>query len=96
MILFLIFSILLAIVASLFAIQNSVPVTVAFFNWRFEGSLAIIILLSTLVGILMSSAILLPLLLKRNWQLRRSRNRLSEIEKSNLPNPVFQEPFSKD
>ena len=80
MILFLIFSILLAILASLFAIQNAVPVTVTYLNYRFEGSLAIIILASLLIGILVACAILIPLLIKKNWKISSLQRRVQDLK----------------
>jgi len=66
MVLLLIFSVLLALVAAFFALQNAVPVTVMFFGHPFEGSLAVIILATLASGILITLLILLPLLIKRN------------------------------
>ncbi len=48
--------IILAVVA-LFAVQNSAPVTIAFFSWKFEASLAIVIFLSVLTGALVASVV---------------------------------------
>jgi uncharacterized integral membrane protein len=40
------------IIAGIFSIQNAVPVTVTFLSWKFEASLAIVMLLSVLGGII--------------------------------------------
>jgi putative membrane protein len=40
------------IIAGIFSFQNAVPVTVTFVSWKFEASLAIIVLLSVLGGII--------------------------------------------
>jgi uncharacterized integral membrane protein len=47
-----IYSVFLAIVilALLFAVQNSAPVTVSLLFWKFDASLSIVILLSVLAG----------------------------------------------
>lgn len=47
---------LLAIVAlvTIFSVQNAYPVAVSFLLWRFEASLAIVIFLSVLSGILLA------------------------------------------
>jgi|SRR5690554_2186488 len=45
----LVFSVLVAV----FALQNAYPVTVHFLNWRFEASLALVILFSVLSGALL-------------------------------------------
>jgi lipopolysaccharide assembly protein A len=76
--LLLIFSILLAMIAAVFALQNAVPVTVAFLSWRFEGSLALVVLGSVLVGVLMTLFIFIPVVVKKNWVLSGLRRRLNE------------------
>ncbi len=43
--------ILLALVA-IFSVQNAMPVTVTFMLWKFEASLAIVIFLSLVIGII--------------------------------------------
>lgn len=50
---------LLAIIAlvTIFSVQNASPVAVSFLFWRFEASLAIVIFLSVLSGILIAVVI---------------------------------------
>lgn len=57
--------IVLLIIAGIFSFQNAVPVTVTFLLWKFEASLAIIVLLSVLGGILIGSIITLFMRFKR-------------------------------
>ena len=47
---------LLAVIAlvTIFSVQNASPVAVSFLFWRFEASLAIVIFLSVLSGILIA------------------------------------------
>ncbi len=52
--------IVVAIVA-IFSVQNAVPVAITFLFWKFEASLAIVIFLSVLSGI-MTGAIIISLL----------------------------------
>ncbi len=47
---------IIAIVA-LFSAQNAAPVVVSFLTWRFEASLAIVIVLCVLLGIVIGAAI---------------------------------------
>ena len=42
--------IIMALVA-IFSVQNAIPVAISFFFWKFEASLAIVIFLSVLTGI---------------------------------------------
>ncbi len=46
MLIFLIIGLLLGGAAVIFALQNITAVTVTFFSWQFEGSLAMIVLIS--------------------------------------------------
>ncbi|NWF76473.1 MAG: LapA family protein [Nitrospirae bacterium] len=49
---------------AVFSIQNAMPVGITFFFWRFEASLAIIIFLSVLGGMVAGALILSLLRLK--------------------------------
>jgi uncharacterized integral membrane protein len=40
-----------------FLVQNSVPVTVSFLFWNFEASLAIVVLVSAVAGVVMALAV---------------------------------------
>lgn len=52
--------IIVAVVA-IFSVQNAMPVAIAFLFWKFEASLAIVIFLSVLAGII-AGAIIVSLL----------------------------------
>jgi hypothetical protein len=43
----LIVAIIVAILAVVFALQNAVPITVSFLTWRFESSLALVLLINS-------------------------------------------------
>jgi len=40
------------VLVAIFSVQNAVPVTISFFFWRFDASLAIVIFLSVLTGLI--------------------------------------------
>lgn len=42
--------IIMALVA-IFSVQNAIPIAISFFFWKFEASLAIVIFLSVLTGL---------------------------------------------
>ena len=52
---FLIVALGLAILTVVFALQNTVPVVVSFLIWKFEGSLAMVLMLTFALGVLVSS-----------------------------------------
>ena len=62
----------------LFSVQNAAPVVVAFLSWNFEASLAVIILLCVLTGILIGGAT------ASLWRLKRSIKRRKDIEQGPL------------
>lgn len=92
LIVLLVCSLLLAILAGVFALQNAMPVTVVLFQWRFEGSLAIVILVSLLVGILIALFLTVPVILRHRWTIGSLRRRLTssgqEAEPAEEP-PAF-------
>lgn len=51
---FLIVALGLAILTVVFALQNTVPVVVTFLIWKFEGSLAMVLMLTFALGVLVS------------------------------------------
>jgi uncharacterized integral membrane protein len=58
----------------LFSVQNAAPVVVSFLSWKFEASLAVIILLCVLVGILIGGAT------ASFWRLKRSLKKRKAVE----------------
>ncbi|KKW13656.1 MAG: hypothetical protein UY54_C0030G0007 [Parcubacteria group bacterium GW2011_GWA2_50_10b] len=69
MLIFLIIGLLLGGVSVAFALQNIEVVTVTFLAWQFEGSLAFVILLSLVVGMLVSTLLSLPATIKKSFQI---------------------------
>lgn len=63
--------IIIAVVAA-FSAQNATPVAVSFLSWRFEASLALVIVLSLLAGIIAGMILLSWLRLKRSLRQKRS------------------------
>ena len=54
-----------AVIAIVFALQNAAPVTVSFLFWKFEASLALVLLLTFALGVVVSALISIPVLMKR-------------------------------
>ena len=69
----LVFLLLAALVlglAKLFSVQNSTPVTVWFYNWRFTSTLAYVIFLALCAGALVMALIFLSLGVRRKFRKR--------------------------
>ncbi len=69
----LVFLLLAALVLGLamfFSFQNSAPVTVCFYNWRFTSTLAYVVFLALCLGALVMALIFLSLCLRRRLRKR--------------------------
>ncbi|OGW54822.1 MAG: hypothetical protein A2Y81_12105 [Nitrospirae bacterium RBG_13_43_8] len=54
------------VLVAIFSVQNAVPVTISFFFWRFDASLAIVIFLSVLTGLITGVIVALFLVPKKS------------------------------
>jgi uncharacterized integral membrane protein len=88
--LFLIVGIVFAIGAVTFALQNGVPVTVAFAIWRYESSLAVVLLVALGLGALIAALVSTPSVLRGQWEGARLRRQLAsrDAERANLERRV--------
>ncbi len=73
-------SFVIAVVAVLFAAQNSSIVTVQFLSYFFQQSLGVVILVGFVSGILASLLGYLPSFLRGHWRIRRYNRQISELE----------------
>ncbi|HEV8436705.1 MAG TPA: LapA family protein [Methylomirabilota bacterium] len=72
--------VLVGAAVAVFAVQNISPVVIRFLGWQIEGALSLVVLLSILVGIVLTSLVGLI----RHWRLR-SRIRQLENRLARLP-----------
>ena len=75
-----IFAILFTLGGVLFALQNNVPVMVSFALWQFEGSLALVLLISLALGALIAALVSTPATLRMQWQISRQKSRIARLE----------------
>jgi uncharacterized integral membrane protein len=61
----LILALLIIAVVAVFSAQNALPVSIVFLFWKFQASLAIVIFLSALTGVVIASIIFLWLRIRR-------------------------------
>jgi lipopolysaccharide assembly protein A len=78
--LLLIVGIAFAIAAVGFALQNNVPVTVVFALWRFDSSLAMVLLLALGLGAIIAGLVTSPAVIKGQWTASRLRRQVSDLE----------------
>lgn len=79
--LLLISGIAVAIGAVLFALQNNVPVTVTFILWRFDSTLALVLLIALGLGALIAALVSTPSVIRGQWGGARLRRQLDALEK---------------
>ena len=76
----LIVAIIVAILAVVFALQNAVPITVSFLTWRFESSLALVLLITLALGIIMSLLVSVPSMIKTRKIISNQNKKIRELE----------------
>jgi uncharacterized integral membrane protein len=78
--LMLIFSLIIAVLAVLFAIQNNQQVTVSFLFWSFQASSALVIIISVLTGVLISLLVSTPALTRDKLRIRNLNKKAADLE----------------
>lgn len=76
-------AIFVGIAGVVFAMQNNVPVTVNFLLWRFDSSLAMVLLLAVAVGAIVVALLTTPGTVRRQWVVARQKRRIEDLEKDN-------------
>jgi len=72
----------IAIAIGLFALQNSAMVTISFLSLHYNGSLALILLIVFISGLLAGVFISIPSLLRKRSDLREQKRRVKQLEQS--------------
>lgn len=75
-------AILFAIVGVLFALQNTVPVTVDFMVWNFGSSLVLVRLLALALGGVVVALVSIPAAIRRQSTILCQQSCIAELEKS--------------
>jgi putative membrane protein len=76
------FSLLVAILAVGFAVQNSDATTVQFLVWKFQTPLAVALLLAMALGALISLLASSPSMIRSKNAIRKQKKQVSELEAS--------------
>jgi len=78
--LWLIMAIVIAMLVVIFALQNAIPITVSFLTWKFESSLALILLITIALGALMSLLVSVPSKIKKIKIILNQKKKIQELE----------------
>jgi len=72
---------ILVVAAMIFAVQNSIPVTMTLFSWSVTGSLSLLLIITLIAGILIGVLIMAPSVFRRSVQSSNLKRKVSELEK---------------
>jgi putative membrane protein len=88
-----IFSLIIAFLAILFAVQNVEPVTITFLVWEIQGSLALVLFLTIVAGALISYLASMPGQIRSKRMIANQQKRIAELEeKTAAIQPPDEEP----
>lgn len=76
----LILGLVLGAAAVIFAIQNITPVSIAFLGWQFEGSVALIIILALIAGLILSILFSIPSFIKNKIHTSKLRSDNAKLQ----------------
>jgi putative membrane protein len=82
MVIFLIIALLIAILAIVFALQNTGGVAVTFLVWQFQGSLALVLILALLAGVVVCFFALMPMLIRSRLRASSERKGRATLEET--------------
>jgi uncharacterized integral membrane protein len=74
-------SLLIGIIALLFAFQNNDNIILLFFNWSFNGSLALIIIATLFIGFFIGLIMFVPSSIKAKLDLRKMKKEVENLQK---------------
>ena len=77
---YIILALLLALLVTVFAVQNNAAIAVTLFIWRVEGSLAIILMGTLLLGILVGVFLLAPAVIRARFTTSDLRKKLQKTQ----------------
>jgi uncharacterized integral membrane protein len=81
--LLLILGIVFAIGSVTFALQNNIPVSVVLGVWRYDSSLAVVLLVAVCLGVLIAALVSTPSVIKGQWAGARLRRQIAGLEEDN-------------
>lgn len=78
---YLIFALIIAVVAVIFALQNTMTVTISFLAWEITGSLSLVLLITLAIGALIGLLVLAPSAIRNTIVVSNNRKRIGALEK---------------
>lgn len=78
---YLILALILAIIVTIFAVQNNEPVDVSFLTFELNGSLALVLLITLTLGIIIGLLVSAPSSLRRRMEISGLKKNVRKMEK---------------
>lgn len=78
---YLILALVIAIIAVVFALQNTATITISFIIWEVTGSLSLVLLVTLAIGVLIGLLFLSPSAIKSSLQASGQRKQIGALEK---------------
>jgi uncharacterized integral membrane protein len=78
---YLIFALVIAVIAVIFALQNTMIVTISLFAWETTGSLSLVLLITLAIGAVIGLLVLAPSAIKNSFAASGHRKRIGTLEK---------------
>lgn len=77
---FLIISLIIAIIAVVFAVQNTETATISFLAWEGNLPLALVTILSLVAGVLIGILVSTPSIIRNKWAVRNQVKKIKDLE----------------
>ena len=78
---YLIFALVIAAVAVIFAIQNPMTISISFLAWKVTGSLSLVLIATLAIGTVIGLLVLAPSAIKNTFAVSSHRKRIGALEK---------------
>ena len=79
---YLIVALVIAILAVIFALQNSMPITISFLVWKLtDAPLSLVLLITLAIGVVIGLLVLSPSAIKNSFAASSNRKRIGSLEK---------------
>ncbi|MDO9086821.1 MAG: LapA family protein [Anaerolineaceae bacterium] len=93
---FLVLALIIALIAVVFTIQNTALVTVTFLFWDINQSLAFVVLLAILSGVLISQFVSVPGKVKRTMENNNQKKKIKELDSELMSTKVRLEALKQE
>ena len=78
---YLIMALVIALIAVIFALQNTMTITISFLAWEVTGSLSLVLLVTLAIGVVIGLLVLSPSAIKNSIAASSHRKRVGSLEK---------------